>query len=71
MDRARAERPDAARPLDRELEVPVRTVDDLIAQHGLPAFVKIDVEGFEANVLAGLSRPVARSPSSTSALHST
>jgi len=40
-------------------EVPVRTVDDLIARHGMPAFLKIDVEGFEANVLAGLSRPVA------------
>ena len=34
------------------------TPDDLIAQYGTPAFIKIDVEGFEDHVLAGLSRPV-------------
>ncbi len=44
---------------DREIEVPVTTLDTLIAEHGRPAFIKIDVEGFEADVLAGLSRPVA------------
>ncbi len=43
---------------DRSIEVPVTTLDELIATHGEPAFVKIDVEGFEVGVLSGLSRPV-------------
>jgi FkbM family methyltransferase len=43
---------------DRSVEVAVSTLDELIEAHGEPAFCKIDVEGFEADVLAGLSRPV-------------
>jgi FkbM family methyltransferase len=43
---------------DASLEVPVTTLDDLIALHGEPAFCKIDVEGFEVDVLRGLSRPL-------------
>ncbi len=43
---------------DKTIEVPVVTLDDLIARHGRPAFIKIDVEGFEDDVLAGLSAPV-------------
>jgi FkbM family methyltransferase len=40
------------------LEVPVTTLDALIERHGLPRFCKIDVEGFEAEILRGLSRPI-------------
>jgi FkbM family methyltransferase len=43
---------------DRSVEVEVTTLDGLIAAHGTPAFCKIDVEGFEVEVLAGLTRPV-------------
>jgi FkbM family methyltransferase len=38
--------------------VPIVTMDTLVKQHGSPAFVKIDVEGFEKEVLAGLTVPV-------------
>ena len=40
------------------IEVPATTLDRLIAAHGLPVFCKIDVEGFEAEVLKGLSQPI-------------
>lgn len=43
---------------DSAIEVPVVTVDALIDEYGVPTFAKIDVEGFEDEVLAGLSRPL-------------
>lgn len=43
---------------DRTQQVDVTTLDLLIQEYGVPAFMKIDVEGFEFNVLKGLSVPI-------------
>lgn len=43
---------------DDVLAVRVVTLDELIRRFGVPAFIKIDVEGYEDEVLAGLSRSV-------------
>ncbi len=43
---------------DETVEVAVTTLDELIDQFGQPVFCKIDVEGYEDRVLAGLSRPL-------------
>jgi FkbM family methyltransferase len=40
------------------VSVPVTTLDALIAKYGRPAFCKIDVEGFELDVLRGLSTSI-------------
>ena len=38
--------------------VAITTLDKLIERFGVPAFIKVDVEGYEAEVLSGLSRAV-------------
>jgi FkbM family methyltransferase len=43
---------------DKKQIVPVTTLDRLIEQYGTPSFIKIDVEGFEYQVIKGLSQPV-------------
>jgi len=43
---------------DAPIPVTVTTLDELVARYGVPAFCKIDVEGYEWEVLQGLSQPI-------------
>jgi FkbM family methyltransferase len=43
---------------DKTVTVSVVSLDDLISQYGKPAFMKIDVEGYEYQALKGLSQPI-------------
>jgi FkbM family methyltransferase len=43
---------------DTAVTVPVVTLDELIGRYGRPAFCKIDVEGYELEVLRGLLQPL-------------
>jgi hypothetical protein len=43
---------------DRAVDVPVTTLESLVAQYGLPDFCKIDVEGHERAVLSALDRRI-------------
>lgn len=48
----------AERRLRRKIDVPITTLDALIAEHGRPDYIKIDVEGSELDVVRGLSTTV-------------
>ena len=43
---------------EKKVTVEVTTLDEMIKTWGLPQFCKIDVEGFEHQVLQGLSQPI-------------
>lgn len=43
---------------DRVEEIEMTTLDHLIKEYGTPVFIKIDVEGYEKEVLKGLSQPI-------------
>jgi FkbM family methyltransferase len=45
-------------PPDGTQKIQLTTMDEVIARFGTPAFIKIDTEGFDDKVLAGLSEPV-------------
>ena len=39
-------------------QIEITTLENVISKFGIPAFIKIDVEGFELEVLKGLKTPV-------------
>ena len=43
---------------DQNVNIKVTTIDKMIQKHGIPKFCKIDVEGFEYQVLQGLTQPI-------------
>jgi FkbM family methyltransferase len=43
---------------DKSIVVEMVTLDGLIVQHGTPDFIKVDVEGFEWEVISSLSHPI-------------
>lgn len=43
---------------DKKTSVKTTTLDELIAEYGKPVFCKIDVEGYESQVIQGLHHPI-------------
>tara|TARA_B100002019_G_scaffold286240_1_gene296415 strand:+ start:5795 stop:6595 length:801 start_codon:yes stop_codon:yes gene_type:complete len=43
---------------DKSIDVKIDTLDNMLNKFGVPRFVKIDVEGYEYEVLNGLSQPI-------------
>jgi FkbM family methyltransferase len=58
IDKVRASGRYAQCTWDKTVAIEVTTLDDLIARHGRPAFIKLDVEGYEYEALKGLSQAV-------------
>jgi len=58
INKVRQERPFSRIEWDQEITVKVTTLDQLIQDYGYPSFCKIDVEGYELQVLQGLSYPI-------------
>lgn len=42
----------------KRVTIKTATLDQMIQKYGIPCFCKIDVEGFEFNVISGLSKPI-------------
>jgi FkbM family methyltransferase len=42
----------------KTVKVSITTADELIEKYSTPSFIKIDVEGYELEVLKGLTRPI-------------
>lgn len=43
---------------NKTIQVEMTTLDALVEKYGVPTFIKIDVEGYELEVLKGLSSPI-------------
>lgn len=59
IDQVRQDASFAGVEWQQQVMVQVTTLDDLIECYGIPRFCKIDVEGYEVEVLQGLSQPLA------------
>jgi FkbM family methyltransferase len=42
----------------KKINIKTDTLDNMVTKHGTPTYIKIDVEGYELNVLQGLTNPV-------------
>jgi FkbM family methyltransferase len=58
IERTQASGRFSAYSIVEERPVETTTLDTLIAQHGVPNFCKVDVEGYEEQVLSGLSTAI-------------
>jgi hypothetical protein len=57
-DKKRFEHTSGSLGFTQKKRVDTTTIDKLVVAHGLPFFIKIDVEGHELSVLRGMRRPV-------------